>query len=496
MLVDISVFLRAENAHPNPLQSHPHPKVSITTTMNGDSRPARLAEANRQLNRSIPSFVALHDDDRTPTISTNNIDRSSRPASHHSSPLASHDPTFVSSIWATIKHSYLNILLIFVPLGLLSGKLEWNESSVFILNFIAIVPLAKLLGFATEEIALKTNQTIGGLLNATFGNAIEMIISLMALKEEMYRVIQVSLLGSILSNALLVLGFCFLLGGLKYPEQSFNVYAANTSASMLCLTVFGLMLPAAFKTALKNEDEDLVLRQVLELSRGTSIVLLLAYLFYLVFQLKTHRKFYEDDERSRDVERAPLLSSRANPYTRQFDDEEVNIDGDTNDNAGEEDDDDEEPQLTTAFAIGLLFFVTLMVCFCSEYLVDSIGGISESWGLSASFIGLILLPIVGNAAEHVSAVTFSLKNKTSLAISIAVGSSMQIALFVTPALVLISWMMGKELSLQFELFEVVIVFASVFLLNSLLADGKGNWLEGVLLLCCYFIISLAYFIIP
>ncbi|KAJ1565051.1 hypothetical protein HK096_004839 [Nowakowskiella sp. JEL0078] len=367
--------------------------------------------------------------------------------------IAHEKPTILSSLKSILIASPLNILLFFVPLGIFAGLIGWDEQYIFVLNFFAIIPLAKLLGVATEEISLRTNQTIGGLLNATFGNMVEAIVAVLALKSGLVRVVQASLLGSILSNLLLVLGFCFFLGGLKFKTQNFNVTAAQTAASLFCLTILALLLPAALKWQLGNSGlgNDEIEAIVLDLSRVTAGVLLLVYILYLIFQLKTHAYLFEGEE----VE-------------------------------------EEAPKITFPVSIGLLLISTLLVSVNAEYLVGSIEGISEAWNLSETFVGLILLPIVGNAAEHVSAVSVAMKNKMDLVIGIAVGSSMQIALFVTPLCVIAGWIFSTPMSLAFGPLETVVLFVSVFVTNSLISDGESNWLEGALLMGSYAVIATSF----
>jgi Ca2+:H+ antiporter len=342
-------------------------------------------------------------------------------------------------------------LLIFVPLGFAAHLLDWSDTMVFMLNFLAIIPLAKLLGFATEDIALRTGQTTGALLNATFGNAVELIIAIIALKEGEIRVVQASVMGSIISNLLLVLGCCFLAGGLKYKLQEFNETAAQTSASLMALACIALIIPAAFSYAVTGRAE----HEIISLSHYTAIVLLIVYALYLYFQLGTHRHLYEADE-----------------------------------------DDEQEPELTLAVSLILLAAVTLVVAACGEFLVSSIEGITESLGLTKTFVGLILLPIVGNAAEHVTAIGAAMKNKMQLAVGVAAGSSLQIALFVTPFLVVLGWIIGQPMTLFFDVFETVLLFVSVLIMNYLIQDGKSNWLEGALLLATYAIIAIAFYFYP
>ncbi|KAG0342705.1 hypothetical protein BG004_005606 [Podila humilis] len=346
----------------------------------------------------------------------------------------------------------INILLIFIPLGILSEHLHWSDAMTFSLNFIAIIPLAKLLGYATEELAMRLGENLGALLNASFGNAVELILSIIALKEGKIDVVQASVLGSVLSNLLLVLGLCFLCGGLKFQSQNFNQTAAQTSASLLALSCTSLLIPAAFYATAETIDQDLNIKH---LSYGVSIVLLIVYGLYLLFQLKTHTHLYSGSS-----------------------------------------EEEEEPVLPLWLGVALLLTVTIVVSICAESLVGSIEGLSESWGISPTFIGLILLPIVGNAAEHVTAVTVAMKNKMDLAIGVAIGSSMQIALFVTPVMVIVGWIIGQPMTLFFNIFETCVMFVSVLITNYLIQDGESNWLEGVMLLSTYVIVAIAFYYYP
>eukprot|EP00475_Leptophrys_vorax_P004916 TRINITY_DN1294_c0_g1_i1.p1 TRINITY_DN1294_c0_g1~~TRINITY_DN1294_c0_g1_i1.p1 ORF type:complete len:400 (+),score=97.17 TRINITY_DN1294_c0_g1_i1:85-1284(+) len=356
--------------------------------------------------------------------------------------------TIKEQLLAIVKVSYVNVLLIFVPFGIISHSVKWSASATFILNFLAIVPLAKLLGFATEELACRTSQTVGGLLNATFGNAVELIVAVIALKENLVTVVQSSLLGSILSNLLLVLGMCFFFGGLKHKEQEFNVTAAQASSSMLAIACISLIIPAAFVATAGSA-------KVLAVSHGAALVLLVIYMAYLIFQLKTHTYLYADD-----------------------------------------DEEQEEPSLSVVMAGFLLVSVTVFVSVCAEFLVDALEEVSQTWGLSTTFIGLVLLPIVGNAAEHVTAVTVAMKNKMNLAIGVAIGSSLQIALLVTPLLVVIGWIINVEMTLYFNIFETTIMFVSVLVTNYLIQDGKSTWLEGVMLLGTWVVVAVAIYNVP
>ncbi|CEG65570.1 Putative Calcium/proton exchanger [Rhizopus microsporus] len=368
--------------------------------------------------------------------------------------LRRHEPlTAWTSFKVAMTSSYVNLFLIFVPIAIIfSTLIHASDTTVFTLNFIAIIPLAKLLGFATEEIALRSGSTVGALLNATFGNAVELILGIIALKEGLIRVVQASILGSILSNILLVLGFCFFLGGLNRSEQTFNQTAAQTSCSLLSLTTLSLLVPAAFSATIPKDSPT---HGILDLSHGTSIVLLIVYVLYLLFQLKTHTHLYEDE----------------------VDEEEV-------------------PTTTLVFSIALLLVIAAIISIHAEYLVGAIEGVVEKWGINETFVGIILLPIVGNAAEHVSSVTFAIKDKMNLCIGIAISSSLQIGLLVTPVLVLTGWVIDQPMSLFFENFETVVLFTSVLIVNYLIQDGRSNWLEGALLLSSYAIIGLAFYFHP
>ncbi|OAL06308.1 calcium/proton exchanger [Phaeosphaeriaceae sp. SRC1lsM3a] len=365
--------------------------------------------------------------------------------------------------YATLASNYVNVLLVFVPLGIIAGAGNWNPTVTFILNFIAIIPLAALLSFATEELSAKLGQTLGGLMNATFGNAVELIVSIVALKQGEIRIVQSSMLGSILSNILLVLGCCFLAGGIREQERSFNETVASTMSSLMAVASASLIIPATLYAVMNNgkSSDPETDKNILVLSHGTAIILLILYVLYLYFQLYSHHNLFADVE-----------------------------------NQGG-DDDQEEGQILSPTAAGVaLVVVTVMVAICAEFLVDSIDSIVESAHISKTFVGLILIPIVGNAAEHVTAVIVAYKGKMDLAINVAIGSSMQIALFVTPFLVILGWIMHQPMTLHFQGFETIIFFISVLIVNYLIQDGKSNYLEGAMCLGIYAIIALAFFIYP
>ncbi|KAJ9616639.1 hypothetical protein H2200_000358 [Cladophialophora chaetospira] len=663
---------------------------------------------------------------------------------------------FLRDVKRIIFSSWVNWLLVFVPVGIILGVMvDWahsdvvSPSAVFAVNAVAIIPLASLLSFATESVAAKLGDTIGALLNVTFGNAVELIIFIIALAAGEVRVVQAAALGSILSNLLLILGMCFLAGGLRFREQLYNSTVSQMSACLLCLSVISLLLPTAFHASFSNTNTaDHV---VLKVSRGTSVVLLLVYLLYLLFSLKSHSFMYQStpqhliDEESHPGVLAEILnssssssessssssndtdsSSNSNTTTKRikralrrkrrkstsstkdnsslptftrsssvlaghggsmlsgptsaelepvFSGDEADVDGEgrsgrhrqrahtvqsrdfengvQNDQGSEKSkrrnrkwkkskrskkdkeksksngkeketvvetitkekslstadtlqpqvgfvdevqeiphdgiakrpfnirniseavkpafnstnfphheatgrpfaipirpasqpgalapqvrrtasmpdilaptvsyglapsisappqhnssnmqtptevqtDEVVEPHthLSKTSAVVLLLCTTGLVALCAEFLVGSIDYLIANSGVSQAFIGLIILPIVGNAAEHVTAVTVAAKNKMDLAIQIALGSSIQIALFVTPLMVILGWIIKTEMSLYFSLFETVSLFASAFIVSFLMIDGRSNYLEGALLIAAYVIIAVAAFFYP
>ena len=352
----------------------------------------------------------------------------------------------------------LNWLLLAVPLTIYF-QVQHNVEMTFLFSMIAIMPLAFLMGHATEEIALRAGENLGGLLNATFGNAVEIIIASLAIWTAaqaasgseteilMLNLVQASLIGSILGNLLLVLGLALLWGGYNHRTQTFNQEALSMNGSLLLLAVLALIIPAA--AAHTGADSD-----ILDLSRYASLVLLAMYGLSLFFQFKTHSHLFDV---SSEVEQK------------------------------------EEPKMTTRDAWILLILATVLVGWMAEILVHSVDDAAKGWGLPTLFIGVILLPFFGNAAEHFTAVIVAGKDKMDLSLAIAIGSSVQIAVFVAPLMVLFAWVMGVNLSLEFGILETAATFMSVLVANFILNDGKTNWLEGVMLLACYLILALSFF---
>eukprot|EP00268_Persea_americana_P046969 TRINITY_DN4859_c0_g1_i3.p1 TRINITY_DN4859_c0_g1~~TRINITY_DN4859_c0_g1_i3.p1 ORF type:complete len:437 (+),score=73.94 TRINITY_DN4859_c0_g1_i3:522-1832(+) len=365
----------------------------------------------------------------------------------------------LKNIYVVLIKAKINVLLPFGPLAVVLHYVTGNHGLVFFFSMLGIAPLAERLGFATEQLACYTGPTVGGLLNATFGNATEMIISIYALKHGMIRVVQQSLLGSILSNMLLVLGCAFFCGGvIRYKkDQSFNKATAVVNSGLLLMAVMGIMFPAVLHF---THSEVHVGKSELALSRFSSCIMLVAYASYLFFQLKSHRDLY-------------------NPVGEE---------------GGQVEDSDEEPEITQWEAIAWLAFLTVSVSLLSEYLVNAIEGASDSLNVPVAFISVILLPIVGNAAEHASAIMFAMKNKLDLTLGVAIGSSTQIAMFLIPFCVVVGWIMGKDMDLNFQLFETATLFITVVVVAFMLQEGTANYLKGLMLMLCYLIVAASFFV--
>ena len=354
------------------------------------------------------------------------------------------------------RKNKLNVLLLAIPVALYANYTHMGGLA-FLFSMIAIMPLAFLMGKATEEIALRTGEAVGGLLNATFGNAVEMIIAGLALyaaskneeiKDTMITVTQASLIGSILGNLLLVFGLALLWGGLNHKVQNFNQETGQMNGSLLLLAIVALIIPSAVHHSGGS------LGDVEKLSHYAAIVLLIIYGLALLFQLKTH---------------VDVFATESGHGTH------------------------ESPQMSIRDAWILLLLSTVLVGWMAHILVHSLEVAVEKWHLPELFIGVILLPFFGNAAEHFTAVLVAGKDKMDLSIAIAIGSSVQIALFVAPLMILFSWFLGVGLTLEFGLLETAATFISVLVANSIMSDGKSNWLEGVMLLACYIILALAFF---
>lgn len=429
-------------------------------------------------------------------------------------------PNTWRSIHAIIISSWFNILLVFIPISwAINFALPDQQSLIFVLTFLAIIPLAKLLAFATDELSIRVGQTLAGLLNATLGNAVELIVSIIALTKCELTIVQSSLVGSILSNLLLVLGMCFFAGGMRFSEQGFGQSAVQLNSSLLTISVIAVLLPGAFHMALQGQPAYSELStdyNILKTSHGVAIILLFIYGSYLVFQLFSHKALYH--ESGPDIQETKGYEGQ-NPWLRlrlyrrknaklaqspplACNDEvapnaTVSSEGTDLEHASASMEDTEvEPFMSVPVSLGLLVVVTVLVAVTAEFLVDSINGLTASGAIGKEFVAVILLPIVGNAAEHVTAVTVSVKDKLTLSLGVAVGSSIQIALFVIPFIVTLAWIMGKKLTLLFDPLESIVLFLSVITVNYVVQDGKSNWLEGMILMCLYLIVAVTFWFYP
>lgn len=363
----------------------------------------------------------------------------------------------------SVKNILFLILLVFVPISWASHFFEWGELTVFITAALAILPLAAWMGSATEEIAVVVGPTLGGLMNATFGNATELIIALIALNAGLIDVVKASITGSIISNLLLVMGFSMLLGGLRYKEQEFAPTVARMNASLMNLAAIAILLPTAVNYTSTGIEE----KTLQNLSIAVAIVLIMVYGLTLLFSMKTHSYLYDvglAETEQTDIAEANLFESAKKPNLWLW--------------------------------TGVLLGSTILVAVESELLVDALEVATSQLNLTPLFTGVILVPIIGNAAEHATAVTVAMKDKMDLSVSVAVGSSLQIALFVAPVLVLTGWVIGQPMDLNFNPFELVAVAVSILIANSISSDGRSNWLEGTLLLAAYAVLGLAFYFHP
>lgn len=349
----------------------------------------------------------------------------------------------------------LMFLLVFIPVAAASELTHANPVLIFIFSALSIIPLAGLMGESTEHLAEKTGPGIGGFLNATFGNAAELIIALMALQEGLHEMVKASITGSIIGNVLLVLGLSIFTGGLKYEKQTFNRTASSLGSTLLALSTIALVVPAIFDFVV-DESGKVYER---ELSLDIAIVLAVVYILSLVFSLKTHKHLYgHGREKHEPVEHNQGWNMKK--------------------------------------SISVLVAATIGVAIMGEFLVGAVEHTAKAFNMTDIFVGVILVALIGNAAEHSTAVLMASKNKMDLAINIAVGSSIQIALFVAPFLVFISYIFGNPMDLLFTPFEVVSVGLSVWVVHMVTSDGESHWMEGVLLLAVYIILGMAFYFLP
>ena len=346
----------------------------------------------------------------------------------------------------------LKYMLIFIPISIAGKFLGFSESVMFILAALSIIPLAGLMGEGTEEISFYAGPKIGGFLNATFGNATELIISFFALKNGLFEVVKSSISGSIIGNILLVLGGSMLAGGIKRKKQIFNKKVVEVTSSMLLFSVIGLCVPAVFTHTL---DQNLLNSRYEGLSIVVAVVMFIIYILNLIFTFFTHKELYAVNSEAQEEGSAKWSLKKA---------------------------------------IIILIVATILIGIESELLVGGVEGITSKLGLSEFFVGIILIPIIGNAAEHSTAITMSLKDKMDVAMEIAIGSSLQIILFVAPVLIILS-LFFKPMTIIFNGFELVALIAAVLIANKVASDGESNWLEGAQLIAVYLIIAVGFFVV-
>jgi Ca2+:H+ antiporter len=355
----------------------------------------------------------------------------------------------------------LSLLLVFVPVAAGLQLAHASEPWVFAASALAIIPLAGLMGHATEGLTEHVGPGVGGLLNASFGNAAELIIALMALHRGLYDVVKASITGSIIGNVLLVLGVSILAGGLKHERLRFNATAASTGATLLALSAIGLVVPAIFHQIVQVHPSP----HEHDLSLEIAVVLFATYLLSLLFSLRTHKHLYAGQPGGSEGAAVGHGGAPAAGWSVRT-------------------------------SILVLLGATILVAWMSELLVGAVEHTAQALGMTKVFVGVILVAIIGNAAEHSTAVLVARKNQMDLAFNIAVGSSIQVALFVAPVLVFVSHAIGHPMDLVFTTFEVLAVGASVAVLSLVSADGESNWLEGAQLLAVYVILALAFFFLP
>ena len=355
---------------------------------------------------------------------------------------------------SVLRGSWLNLLLIFIPVSLAMELLGLPRLWLFAAAALAIIPLAGLIGESTEQLSHPLGPGIGGLLNATFGNATELIIALFALTAGLQEVVKASITGSIIGNILLVLGLSMFLGGWGRDKQAFNQTHAGASSAMLFLAVVALVMPAVFDLAVFGSLSR-VTPSIESLSLLVAFVLMATYLASLVFSLKTHRDLFTS---------VPTAS--------------------------------EPVRLSVVNSLELLVVATALTAVEAELLVNAIAEATVELGMSQFFVGAIVVAVVGNAAEHFSAVLMAMKNKMALSMAIATGSATQIALFVAPVLVLVAFLIGQPMSLIFTPFEIVAVGLSVVALVIVSLDGESNWFEGLQLLAVYVVLAIVFYFVP
>ncbi|HRF95923.1 MAG TPA: calcium/proton exchanger [Aggregatilineales bacterium] len=351
-------------------------------------------------------------------------------------------------------------LLLFLPIAVIAELTHADPLLIFVVSALAIIPLAKFIGEATEELAIYTGPKFGGLLNATLGNAAELIITVFAIRAGLLDLVRASITGSILGNLLLVLGLSLLVGGLKNGVQIFDRRTASINATLVILAVVALMIPSLFDAAIQENKA-----AELGLSEAVAVVMIILYGLSVFYTF----------QQSKNSAHVPVVHE---PEEKQ--EEEVH----------------HTPKWSVRFSLGVLAAATLGIVFMSEFLVGAVQHVTEEIGLTEFFIGIIVIPMVGNVAEHLVAVQVAYKNKMELSLAISLGSSLQIALFVAPALVFISVLMGNPLLLVFNEFELIALIGASIIAAFIAQDAESNWLEGAMLLGVYLMLGFAFYFLP
>ncbi|KAG6840775.1 hypothetical protein C0991_004500 [Blastosporella zonata] len=382
-------------------------------------------------------------------------------------------PTYKSSMIAAIKYTPLNICLVFIPVSWALYFTHQNPTMTFVFSALGIIPLAALLGFGTEQIAIRTSQSVGGLLNATLGNIVEMIIAGIALKRCELELVQSSLLGGLLSNLLLVLGMAFIVGGFRFHQQEFQPMVAQLNSSLMIVCVTSLIVPAAFHGYLEDRlAPGSEVQTLLQLSRGSAVILISIYVAYLFFQFYSHNHLFLDTCQTGG---SSISSSTRSTFGRASTESLPTMTSSSSEG--------EHVKLNIPVALFLLVASTGLAYVTAESLVDSLQGLVAAHpNVSKEWITLIVIPIISNASEHTTAVLVARKGKFDLAMAVAVGSCIQIALFVIPLLILIAWGMDKPLTLLFDPLETIVLFFSVLLVKFSVEDGKSHWMSGYVMI--------------
>lgn len=372
-------------------------------------------------------------------------------------PVEKSAPPLIDQLKELLFGSKLNIFYLCVPISIIAASVGAPGALIFTASFFALIPLAAVLGDLTEDLADQTNDAIGALINVTFGNITEVIVGFTALRLKQYDLIQMTMIGSILGNMLLVLGSSLLIGGIRTSVMSFNGDASKTYVGLLFLGCFGLIIPTAFNTLSAESGTPDAIRHV---SGHIGLFMIVFYCLYLYFQLKTHKSMFDGE--------------------------------------GGDDDDEESEGPKFSFWVGFIAIgvVAILISVISDYLVATVSAAADTFHLSRHFIGIIVIPIVGNVAEHASALMMANKGKIDIAFGVALGSAIQIEMFAFPLLAVSSWVLGSGLDLNITPFLATTLFAGIVVTYSSIFDSSATWLQGAKLLCAYFLLAVAFLDAP